>query len=327
MSAIAEQERSRAVRAERERKRSRPVVLPSNSSNSHHTTPKLIAAALLAAVFLAAGIHWLPSFKSVGRWTQKPIPKTDITHSQSSSHNAQLPPPEQQHLQQAPAITSVPPVKQNTPLTPDNASSVPAHSLSPGSKPHANQMEQPPNQERNQAEIQEKQKTNSPANAIDQTSLSGPLRPAGSPSVATTEEPADPTLLHRNQVPSTPSGTLGHDLDPARREPSQAIVKENSEHAATVPHTNSPYIGPTSGSMTWQGEVQGPELIVIENGRANFGSVSGSPLPGVMCMVQISDSKHFSIAVAPAPSNQWEKVVLNVYGKGLMKVRLTWALP
>ena len=136
-----------------------------------------------------------------------------------------------------------------------------------------------------------------------------------------------PTLLHRNPVSPTPSGTSGHDLDAARPEPSQGSAKDNLGHAATPPRQSTPYVGPTSGSMTWQGDVEGPELLVIENGRANFGSVTGSPLPGVMCMVQISDSKHFSIAVAPAPSNQWGKVVLNVHGKGLMKVRLTWALP
>jgi hypothetical protein len=44
-------------------------------------------------------------------------------------------------------------------------------------------------------------------------------------------------------------------------------------------------------------------------------------------MVQLSDPKHFSVAVAPAPSNQWRKIVLNVHGKGEMKVKLSWVIP
>lgn len=77
----------------------------------------------------------------------------------------------------------------------------------------------------------------------------------------------------------------------------------------------------------WQGEVNGTALLVIENGQASFGTIVGSPLPGVLCMLQISDTKHFSVAAGPAPSNQWKKVVLNVRGKGVMNVKLTWAVP
>jgi hypothetical protein len=74
--------------------------------------------------------------------------------------------------------------------------------------------------------------------------------------------------------------------------------------------------------------VEGPTLVAIEGGKADFGTVTGNPLPGVMCMVQLSDHKHFSIAVAPAPSNQWKRIVLNVEGKGHpMTVRLTWMIP
>lgn len=73
--------------------------------------------------------------------------------------------------------------------------------------------------------------------------------------------------------------------------------------------------------------MQGSAFVIIDNGQANTGSLSGSPLPGVLCMVQLSDSKHFSVAVAPAPSNQWQKIVLNVRGKGIMKVKLSWVIP
>jgi hypothetical protein len=143
-------------------------------------------------------------------------------------------------------------------------------------------------------------------------------------------------------VAEHPSGQVATPPAPAPVEPpanqnrAPAVESSQSQPAETnrnVPHpavtTNQPprYSGPSSGTMTWQGEVNGTALLVLQNGHASFGTVAGSPLPGVLCMLQISDPKHFSVAAAPAPSNQWSKVVLNVRGKGTMNVKLTWAIP
>ena len=98
-------------------------------------------------------------------------------------------------------------------------------------------------------------------------------------------------------------------------------------HAATPVNPPLTYHGPSSGTLTWQGQVDGTALLSIENGQPSFGTIAGTPLPGVLCMLQISDAKHFSVAVAPAPSNQWKKVILNVHGKGVMNVKLTWVIP
>jgi hypothetical protein len=92
---------------------------------------------------------------------------------------------------------------------------------------------------------------------------------------------------------------------------------------ASVP---APYEGPGSGTLIWEGDIAGAELVTIENGVASSGRVTGV-LPGVPCLVQSSDPKRVSVATAPGPSNQWKRIVLRVQGKGHTTVKVTWALP
>jgi len=86
------------------------------------------------------------------------------------------------------------------------------------------------------------------------------------------------------------------------------------------------YQGPSSGVIVWEGEVHGVELIAIDNGQASSGRVSGA-LPGVVCLVQPTDPRRVDIASAPAPSNQYRRLVIRVRGNGHMVARVTWTLP
>lgn len=86
------------------------------------------------------------------------------------------------------------------------------------------------------------------------------------------------------------------------------------------------YQGPLYGELVWEGEVNGIELITIEDGLARPGRVTGH-LPGVLVNVQPADAKHVSVVSAPAPSNEFKRLVLRVQGKGHMTVRVTWAVP
>jgi TonB family protein len=86
------------------------------------------------------------------------------------------------------------------------------------------------------------------------------------------------------------------------------------------------YTGPKFGTLIWEGEVRGSDLVVIENGRPSSGYVSGDPLPGLPCLIQPSDTKKVAIASTPGPANQYNKIVLRIKAKGNVKVSLKWAL-
>jgi hypothetical protein len=86
------------------------------------------------------------------------------------------------------------------------------------------------------------------------------------------------------------------------------------------------YAGPKFGTLIWEGEVQGSDLISIEDGRSSSGRVSGDLLPGLPCLIQPSDTKKIAIASAPGPSNQYRKIVLRIKANGKVKVSLKWVL-
>ena len=106
----------------------------------------------------------------------------------------------------------------------------------------------------------------------------------------------------------------------------QPLEKEKLSEASERASQPPPYNGPSSGTLEWEGDVAGAELIEIDNGNVSSGTLRGS-LPGVPCMVQSSDPKKVSIATAPGPSNDWRRLVLRVKANGHTRVTVTWALP
>jgi len=109
-----------------------------------------------------------------------------------------------------------------------------------------------------------------------------------------------------------------------REESSPEKHKENEPNADAHPPPS--YQGPSSGTLVWEGEVNGADLIEIQDGSANQGTVTGM-LPGVPCMVQASDPKRVTISIPPAPSNEWKRIVLRIQGKGHTTVTVRWVLP
>jgi len=87
------------------------------------------------------------------------------------------------------------------------------------------------------------------------------------------------------------------------------------------------YSGPNHGTLIWEGEVRGTELITITDGQPSSGQVSGDPLPGVPCLIQPTDPKKVMIATAPGPANGYRTIVLRITGKGKIKIALQWSLP
>lgn len=88
------------------------------------------------------------------------------------------------------------------------------------------------------------------------------------------------------------------------------------------------YSGPSSGTMVWEGTVHSKgELVTIDNGVANKGSVVSGKLPGVAVLLQSDNPKKVAIASPPGPDNRYRRVVLRVQGSGPQKVVLSWSLP
>jgi len=88
----------------------------------------------------------------------------------------------------------------------------------------------------------------------------------------------------------------------------------------------STYNGPTSGVMVWEGDLRGSTNVTIENGKASTGRVTGNPLPGVPCSIQLSDYRNATIAYEPGPESDYKRVVLRVNSKGKVSVQLRWTV-
>jgi hypothetical protein len=84
-------------------------------------------------------------------------------------------------------------------------------------------------------------------------------------------------------------------------------------------------IGPSSGVIVWNGIVHGVQLITIDRDHVDVGSIQGS-LPGLPCIVQPASDKGVSIASAPAPQNNFERLVLRIQGNGPRRVVIAWSL-
>ena len=78
-----------------------------------------------------------------------------------------------------------------------------------------------------------------------------------------------------------------------------------------------------SGTIIWTGQVGKNEVITIDGGSATIGVVQGTPLPGVPCRIQLSDS---SVAVVepPGSGNSYRKIVLRFNRSGNFSVRINW---
>jgi len=83
--------------------------------------------------------------------------------------------------------------------------------------------------------------------------------------------------------------------------------------------------GPSRGQLVWTGQVHGTQLVSIDRDHADVGQLEGS-LPGEPCILQLATDKNVSIASAPGPRNNYERVVLRVKGNGPMRVTLVWVI-
>ena len=85
-----------------------------------------------------------------------------------------------------------------------------------------------------------------------------------------------------------------------REKTERAAAQRASQEAERIRN----YSGPKFGTLVWEGEVRGTDLISIENGRVSSGRLTGE-LPGVPVLVQPLDSKKVGIASSPGPRNEY----------------------
>jgi hypothetical protein len=84
---------------------------------------------------------------------------------------------------------------------------------------------------------------------------------------------------------------------------------------------------PASGTLIWEGDVQGTQLVTIQDGVASPGQLMSAGLPGREVVLQPQNEKKVGIASAPSPDNHYRRVVLRVFGHGHTHVVVNWSTP
>jgi hypothetical protein len=84
---------------------------------------------------------------------------------------------------------------------------------------------------------------------------------------------------------------------------------------------------PASGTLIWEGDVQGTQLVTIQDGMASPGQLMSAGLPGREVVLQPQQEKKVGIASAPSPDNHYRRVVLRVFGHGHTRVVVNWSTP
>jgi len=85
--------------------------------------------------------------------------------------------------------------------------------------------------------------------------------------------------------------------------------------------------GPGSGTLIWEGNINGTELVTIDGSSASPGHLVSGRLPGFLILVQPQNEKNVAVASAPGPETRYRRLVLRVKGKGQTRVVINWSRP
>ncbi|MGA8088695.1 MAG: hypothetical protein WCA10_15550 [Terracidiphilus sp.] len=102
-------------------------------------------------------------------------------------------------------------------------------------------------------------------------------------------------------------------------------IGQGGETNAMVDISISGLAGPATGQLIWTGNVSGIQLVTIDHDHADVGSVEGA-LPRLPCVIQPTNEKKVGIVVTPSPTNNYDRLVLRVVGKGSMRIVIDWAV-
>jgi hypothetical protein len=99
-----------------------------------------------------------------------------------------------------------------------------------------------------------------------------------------------------------------------RDEQTVSVIAESradSSRSAVATVRLRPYMGKTSGILTWTGIiVQKNVTAAIEGNKASVGTVTGDPLPGVPVRIELENDRDFSIQERPESGNGWQRIVI-----------------
>jgi hypothetical protein len=102
-------------------------------------------------------------------------------------------------------------------------------------------------------------------------------------------------------------------------------IGQGGEANAMVNISMSGLAGPPTGQLIWTGSVSGIQLVTIDHDHADVGTVEGA-LPRLPCIIQPTNEKKVGIVVTPSPTNNYDRLVLRVVGKGSMRIVIDWAV-
>ena len=80
----------------------------------------------------------------------------------------------------------------------------------------------------------------------------------------------------------------------------------------------------TSGQLVWQGELAADQVLIIEEGHASQGSLTGQ-LPGTPVKVEVEPAG-VRVITAPGPKNGWKLLVLHSGDEKRTRVVIRWAV-
>jgi uncharacterized membrane-anchored protein YhcB (DUF1043 family) len=108
------------------------------------------------------------------------------------------------------------------------------------------------------------------------------------------------------------------------QEAQNALRNKRGESSALLPPAKNTPTTQRAGYLNWSGTAKMRMFVQVNGNRANTGLVTGSPLPGVPCIVVPMDPLHVAIQEPPGPANNWRAVSFEVTGNGPTKVTLKW---
>jgi hypothetical protein len=161
---------------------------------------------------------------------------------------------------------------------------------------------------------------------------SGPTGPPTEPAKPPVDLSAEKKSLAERQAAVDQEGRrlaqLRRDLDAERQiliERKKALDDDRAalqKRAAAL--TQSAAAGIPDGVLVWRADVTVPAAVIIIGNKANFGTVSGAmpARPAVMRLVPF-EGEVKAIDV-PGPKNNWNRLYLQVLGKGRVTVFLLW---
>lgn len=120
--------------------------------------------------------------------------------------------------------------------------------------------------------------------------------------------------------------TATSEADPTKLASASITLKPTPIESGQKPTKPTPphYVGPSTGTITWSGEIEKSGTVEIEGDQASTGSLEGA-LPGVPVMIDI-DTKEFAVAVAPSPENDWKRIVIRSKKRRHSTIEIRWSV-